>query len=161
MFKPVLAAALIVGAASSAAFAQGGSPVIYYFDTANGARYCDGLLLTQKSNILTGYFYQPKTNSCPRFKGDDVLGFYADGFGPGAMGSIERVTPSTYLATITAVDQQIGGTNIEPIYNLDIKNKLWVLFVVGYGDTPINGGPLSIGKDEKDHPLINRPRFQK
>jgi hypothetical protein len=154
MLKTALAAALIVGAASSVAYAKA---VQYSFDTAGGGAYCDGLLLTQKGNIFTGTHNSP-TGSCT--EGDQAGGFYADGFGSGAMGSYDTVKAGTHLATITTEDPG-GGTNFLIIFNLDIKGKKWAVAVYEDGADPINGGPLGIGTDIKPSAYLNRPAFQK
>jgi hypothetical protein len=157
MLKTALAAALIVGAASSSALAKK-TPVQYGLDTAGGGAYCDGLLLTQKGKIFTGIHNSP-ANSCT--EGDEAGGFEAKGYSAGAMGSYETVTAKTELVSVTTEDQPNGGTNFEIIFNLDLKNKIWAVVVVEDGASPVNGGPLSIGTDTQVRPQLNRPAFQK
>lgn len=155
MLKTALAAALIVGAASSVAYAKA---IQYSFDTAGGGAYCDGLLLTQKGKIFTGTHNSP-TGSCT--EGDQAGGFEAKGFGSGAMGSYDTVKPTTELVTITTEDEPNGGANFEIIFNLDLKAKAWAVAVVEDGATPVNGGPLGIGTDIQPRAYLNRPAFQK
>jgi len=156
MLKTALAAALIVGAASSIAYAK--SPVQYSFETAGGGAYCDGFLLSQKGKIFTGIHNSP-TNSCT--EGDQAGGFEAKGFGSGAMGSYDTVTPKTELVTVTTEDEPNGGPNFLIIFNLDLKGAKWAVAVYSDGPTPINGGPLGIGTDIKPSVYLNRPAFQK
>jgi hypothetical protein len=158
MLKTALAAALIVGAASSTALAKNGAATQYYFDTAGGGAYCDGLLLTAKGKTYTGTHNSP-TGSCS--EGNAAFGFSAKGFSSGAMGSYETVTAKTVLATITTEDEPNGGSNFEIIFNLDIKNKIWSVFVTADGTSPVNGGPLGVGGADKPHAFLNRPAFQK
>jgi len=158
MLKTALAAALIVGAASSTALAKKGSPTQYYFATADGGEYCDGLLLTQKGKTYSGTHNSP-TGSCS--EGNSAYGFSADGFSSGAMGSYETVTAKTVLATISTEDEPNGGSDFEIIFNLDIQNEIWSVFVVEDGSSPVNGGPLVIGGDDKPHKFLNRPAIRK
>lgn len=155
MVKRALAAALIFGAASAPAFAKSG-PVQYSFATADGGDYCDGLLLTQEGKLFTGI--HNALGGCT--EGDAAGGFYADGFGPNAMGAYDTVTPKTYLATITTEDQPNGGTNFLLVYNLDIKGRRWAVYLVKYGAAPISGGMLFIGTDKLSHSVINRPSWR-
>jgi hypothetical protein len=155
MFKSALAAALIIGAASSSAYAK---QTQYYFETAGGGEYCDGLLLKKVGDIFTGTHNSP-LNECT--EGDQAGGFYADGFGSGAMGEYDTVKKGTKLATITTEDEPNGGTNFLIIFNLDLKAKKWAVFVYEDGGSPVNGGPLGIGTDAQVHPHLNRPAFRK
>jgi hypothetical protein len=157
MLKTALAAALIVGAASSIAHAKS-KAVQYYFDTADGSAYCDGLLLTAKGKTYSGTHNSP-TGSCT--EGNAAFGFSADGFSAGAMGSYETVTAKTVLATITTEDEPNGGPDFEIIFNLDIKNKIWSVFVVEDGSSPVNGGPLGVGGADKPHAFLNRSAIHK
>jgi hypothetical protein len=157
MLKTALAAALIVGAATSIAHAKSGA-VQYYFDTADGSAYCDGLLLTAKGKTYTGTHNSP-TGSCS--EGNSAFGFSADGFGSAAMSPYETVTAKTVLATITTEDEPNGGSNFEILFNLDIKNKVWAVFVTEDGGTAVNGGPLGIGTDDKPHAFLNRSAIHK
>jgi hypothetical protein len=154
MLKTALAAALIAGAASSSAYAKATQ---YLFETAGGGEYCDGLLLTKKGDIFTGTHNSPQ-NECT--EGDYAGGFYADGFGSGAMGSYDTVTAKTKLATITTEDPG-GGSNFLIIFNLDFKSKVWAVYVYEDGGSPVNGGPLGTGADAQNHPQLNRPAFKK
>jgi hypothetical protein len=156
MLKPALAAALIVGVASSSALAKK-SAVQYEFGTAGGGVYCDGLLLSNKGKIYTGTHNSP-TGSCT--EGDQAGGFETSGFASNAMGSFDTVTKKTSLISVTSEDPN-GGTNFELVFNLDVKNSKWAVFVIADGASPVNGGPLVIGTDAQVRPQIGHPAFQK
>jgi hypothetical protein len=157
MLKTAFAAALLVSAASFASPSASAKAVQYGFDTAGGGAYCDGLLLTMTGTVFTGTHNSP-TGSCT--EGDQAGGFYSNGFSSGAMGSYDTVTAKTKLATITTEDPG-GGTNFEIIFNLDIKGKVWAVYVIEDGATPVNGGPLSIGADAKTLKPLSRASWQK
>jgi len=135
MLKIGICAALILSG-STAAFAgqtsvQPDKTVSYTFEDSTGKRYCDGLTLTQKANMATGYH----TGKC--------LGSpspYAGGFTARVAGLPEP------LWAITTTDPRKSYLTI--VYLIDESNLTYTAWYEITNSTPFqqgNAGLLKVG----------------
>jgi hypothetical protein len=163
MMKSALAAALVVGAISPAAFAgaKPGKPVQYILESAAGEPYCDGLLLTQTGTEYTGIHNSPY-GGCT--EGDYAGGFARSGFGADIGGDGLTVTPTTVLVTVMTEDPS-GGDGFDEVFNLDIKDRSWNVYVEsgpeGITWELANGGALVVENGKGRRPALNRPAFDR